>query len=512
MPPGSEPPAPEIEKELGPGHGPGRNTILSLASQMAGAVFTLTLTLFLVRKLGATEFGVLALAVSVGTIALIVSDLGISISASRFVAENPEDRLHAAAILRTGFLLKLAASLVATVILFVLAPVFADAFGSSALTWPLRVIALSVAAQNLGAIFSEWFTGLGRIALNFRFALVESSVELTTTLCLVLLGAGATGAAAGRALGYTAAGILAAFFAVRLVGWRAIRAAGKAPFPARPILTYGSALLVVDGAFVLFDRADIIIIGALIGSTAAGIFEGAARILTFLFYPGIAVGAGYGPRLAIGRRTERDVADFMGALRYCILLYILLSVPTVIWADPIVNLFLGPGFAESAEVLRVVGATLVLAGIAPVLAGAANFLGAARRRIPIAIAALLVNTVIDLLLVPSLGVVAGGIGTGVAMIVYTGGHLLICRQELGVPFSPLAVSLARALVAAVVAAGILVPFGTHDLGVAEWILGSVLASTAYVGTLLVLRELTIEDVTRLATHIPLFSRQSDASQ
>ena len=75
--------------DLAPGHGPRRNTLFSLVSQIISATFTIGLTLFLVRELGPTTYGVLALAVSVSSIVMLTSDLGISRSAARFTAESP---------------------------------------------------------------------------------------------------------------------------------------------------------------------------------------------------------------------------------------------------------------------------------------------------------------------------------------------------------------------------------------------------------------------------------------
>lgn len=475
--------------ELEAGHGAARNTAFSLAAQMAGAAFSLVLTLFLVRSLGPAEYGVLALAVSIGTVVLLASDLGISISASRFVAERPHDRLHAAAVLRTAFGLKLVASLIATIALVALAPMIADAYGSSALVWPLRLVAVAVAAQNMGALFLEWFAGLSRLSLNLRYGLAESSVETAASICLVLLGAGAAGAVAGRAIGYAVAGILAVAFALRLLGWPAIRESRGKGVPARAILRYGSALLLIDGAFALFDRTDVLIIGAVLGTSSAGIYEAAARVITMLQYPGIAVGSGYGPRLAAGQRSEEHVAQFTAALRYTVLLYLFLVAPTLVWAEPIVRLVLGSEYAESADVLRVLAPTVFLSGVGPVLAGAANFLGEARRRVPLAAAALALNVALDLILVPRIGVVAGAIGTGVAFAVYTGGHVVICRRALGTSFGSLVPSLSRGLLAAAAAALVLYAVGTGQLSPLAWVLGSTGATVAYVGTLVLLREL-----------------------
>ncbi|HEY8639357.1 MAG TPA: oligosaccharide flippase family protein [Solirubrobacterales bacterium] len=485
--------------DLEPGHGPMRNTLFSLISRGLSAVFTVALMLFLVRALGPTKYGVLALAVSIGAILMLVSDLGITLSSSRFAAESPRDRMHAAAVLRTAFGLKLIASLVAAVALVLLAPLIADSFGAPALTLPLRLIAIAMTAQGFGGLICAWFTALGRVSLQLGYTLVESSFETTASICIVLLGGGAAGAVAGRAIGYTVSAILAAALAVRVVGWPALRKGGKG-FPARQIAAYGVALLIIDGAFAIFDRVDVLIIGAMLSSTSAGTFEAAFRIITFLYYPALAVGAGFTPRLAAGQRTEAETGRFMGALRYMILLYLLLAAPLLVWATPIVGLFLGAGYSGSAAVVRAMAPTVVVAGLAPVLAGAANFLGEARRRVPLAIGALLVNVIIDLILVPRIGIVAGAIGTGAAFALYTGGHVRICQRGMGVSFAGLLPTALRGTIAFGAAALVLLAFGTSHLGVLDWIAGTVLATGAFIGVLILVRELRPHDA-RLAIRL-----------
>ncbi len=484
----------EFPAQLEPGHGPVRNSVFALVSQLSGAFFTVILTLFLVRKLGRTDYGVLALTLSIGTIVALISDVGISFSASRFAAERPRDRLHVAAVLRTSLGMKAIASAVSVVALVLLAPLIADGFGIPALNTPLRIMSIAAAAQAFGALFLAWFVALGRVSTSVWYALVESATEATSTITIVLLGGGTAGAVAGRAIGYTVAGVMIALLAVRLVGWPAIKAAGGRAFPARQIANYGVALLVIDGVFAIFDRVDVLIIGAILNSSAAGEFEAATRLVLFLYYPAFAAGSGFTPRLAEGQRTEADVDRFMAALRYTILIYLLFAAPLLVWATPIVHLLLGSDFSASAAVLRGLSPTLVLAGMAPVLAGAANYLGEARRRVPLAIAALGVNIVIDVLLVDPIGIVAGALGTGAAFVIYTGGHLRICQRALGVRFSVLLPTLLRGLIAASVAVLALFVIGTEQLNPAEWLGGALLATAGYLVALLLLRELSVDDL------------------
>ena len=65
-----------------------------------------------------------------------------------------------------------------------------------------------------------------------------------------------------------------------------------------------------------------------------------------------------------------------------------------------------------------------------------NYLGAARKRVPLAVVALAVNAIIDIILIPKIGIVAGAIGTDVAYAIWVPAHLLILRQLIGLPLGP----------------------------------------------------------------------------
>jgi PST family polysaccharide transporter len=497
-------PPTEYSGDLAIGHGPARNTMFSFASQIIGAVFTLGLTLFLVRKLGPTNYGILALAVGIGLILQLLSDFGIPHAAARFTAESPTDRVHVAAVLRTAIALKLLTTAVMVIGLVLLAPLIADAYGVDDLTLPLRLIAIAVAGQGIGGLFLSWFTALGRVSVSLRYQLVQSTFETSASVLFVLLGAGAAGAAAGKAIGYTVGGVLVAALAFRLVGWSAAKSARERGFPSREIFGYGAVIVLINTAIAIFGRLDVLIIGGILGPADAGQFDAALRITTFLLYPGIAVAAGFAPRLAEGRRSASDTALFMLALRYTILFYFLLVAPTVVWAKPISGLLLGDSFSASAPVLAALAPAVVLFGIGEVLAVGVNYLGAAKSRVPLAIGALLINGLIDVILVPQIGIIAGAIGTGVALIVYVGGHVRIYQRKIGVSFANLIPAVARGLAAAIVAAAVLFAFGTEHLSLFAVLAAPPLATLGYLGVLVALRELSPNE---LRTALALIRRQ-----
>ena len=473
-----------------------RSAAFALAMRLVGALFTGGLTLFLVRYLGPDEYGLFALALSVGGLLLLPADFGISRSAARFMAERLGSS-QAAAVLRQAVALKAAGvGLVALALIAAAGPI-ASAYDQPSLEWPLRIIALALVGQSFLVLFRATFEAMGRNALGLRLALTESALEVSASVGLVLAGAGVTGAVAGRALGYSVAAVLGLALALRAVGHANLRRLPPSDVSIKRIASYAGALFVVDAAFAAFTQVDVLLIGALKDARDAGLFAAPVRILIFAEYVGLALAAGVAPRLARGPGLEPNVDAFQAALRGLLAFQFVLVAPIVVWATPITDLLLGPDYAESADVLRALGLYVLMMGPGPLLALGVNYLGEARRRVPVAIGAVLINLVIDLILIPEIGIVGGAVGTTVAFLFFIGGHLWICRREIDLPLAPLGVTLLRAGLAAAAMAAVLYAFGTETLSAVEWVAGGTLALAAYLGVLVVSGELDRAQLRRL---------------
>jgi len=465
-----------------------RNTAFALASQVATASFTAILTIVLVRVLGPEDYGVFALAISVASLVFLPADFGISQSTARFVAERRGDRGLVAEVMADGLKLKAAASGFICLLLFALAEPIASAYDVPDLTWPLRAVALALFGQSMMGFYRTAFEAIGRVRLNLRLVFSESAVEAGASIALVLAGAGVVGAAFGRAIGYAFGTALALYLAREAVGPRGISLRGSPAGRLRQIASYAGALLIIDAIFAALTQIDILLIGAILGTSAVGIFQAPAKLITFLHYPGLALSAGVSPRLARGSEGGPNVAAFATGIRYLMILQGLLVVPTIVWAGPISDLILGPEFEESADVMRALAPLTFLFGIAPIVSVGVNYLGEARRRIPIAIAALVANFVVSIVLLYEIGVVGSAIGADIAYLIYVPAHFWICKRMIGLRVRPVLVTFGRTLVAAGAMAGAMLLFGFNELSLSDWFLGGAAGALVYCVTLVAIGE------------------------
>ena len=461
-----------------------RNTVFAVATQATTAAFTAVLTLYLVRALGPDDYGVFALALGIGTALTIIADAGVTPSAARFIAERARDGSAASAIVANATVLKIIVLIPLSGALAALAGPLAEAYGNADLETPLRLMALALAGQSMFALFRESFIALGRLSRTWLVVLLESAIEAG--------GGGAAGAMLGRTAGYLTGAVLAFVLLRRLLRRLPTENVALPAVRHRMLIAYAGVLFLIDVSFTLFEQIDVIMIGAIIGTEAVGLFEAPLRLTVFLGYGGQALALAIAPRLA--RRGALDVQAFTTATRYLLLLQGALLAPILVWAGPITDLVLGPSYAESEEVLRALAPFVFLSGLGTYITITVNYLGEARRRVPLAILCVALNAAIDAVLLPTIGVVGGAIATDVAFAVFAAGHFWICRDALGFPLRPLAWSLARCLVAVGAMAGALALFGTSSLSALDWIAGGLVATAVYVAALRLLGEISRDDL------------------
>lgn len=350
-------------------------------------------------------------------------------------------------------------------------------------------------------LFTSAFIALGRVDANLRIVALESAVELGSTIALVALGGGAAGAAFGRATGYAVGAVFAAVVAVRRLGPAIVARRPIDRGRARRIASYAGALAIVDGAFTVYSQMGILLVGAYLATAAVGVYTASLRLVTLTQYPGLSVASGVAPRLARGEARGPDPRVFLRALRLLIVFQAALVPPLVVWSRPIIDLLLGADYAGAGHVLELLAPYVFLSGLAPLVSLAVNFLGDARRRIPIAIGALGVDLALNVILIPRYGLTGAAIAADVGFAIYVPAHVWVCRRLIPLPLSGIARSLGRAAIAAGAASLVLLAFGRDELAVWAWLAGGAGALGTYLGLLVVTGEVSVADLRAGGTYL-----------
>ncbi len=476
-----------------------RNAVFAFGTQMGTAAFTAALTVFLSRRLGPANFGVLALALSVTGLILRPSAGGTSQAAARFVAERHGDTAKIVGVLGMALRTRLLTAAGTAVALFVLAGPISHLYNAPEMAWPLRGAAIALFGQSLVTFLSGIFVALRRASGGFVLVVSESAVEFTASVTLVLLGGGVTGAAFGRAVGYVFGALLGIVILGRFLGRSPLFGTGESPVGRREFVNYAGVMLIVSTASAAFAQMDALLLGAFLSTAAVGIYTAPLRLIGFLSYPGASLAQGVAPRMARHPDDPPSVGALARGLGYMMIVQAGLVAFLLPWAEPLVRLVLGTKFLESAEVIRALTPYVLLAGLAPMVISPLNYAGEGRRRIPIAIATVAVGGAIDVILIPRIGILGAAVGSDVAYTLYVGGHLWLLNRVLGLSLRPLAATAARSLGAGAAMAAVLVLVGTGKLSALEWIVGLVGGSVAFLAVLLATKELTVPEIRFLSS-------------
>lgn len=444
-----------------------RNAGFALIVRVGGAVMTAALNLFLIRYLGPSVYGALALAISIGGLVLIPSDLGISQATARYIAEAGRDHRLVASVLADSVRLKLIASGLISAVLVALAEPIAAIYNAPEIAWPLRIVAVSILFESLFLMLEASFQALARISAFLKVVFFKSTTEIGLSVGIVLLGGGYGLVVVARLLRPSRITVLR----------------GGSRGNLKRILGYGTALLIVDGAFALFARIDSLMIGQIISVEAVGLYSAPVMLLATFGIVGMAISSGVAPRMARNPGEQPDPRTLEHAIRLLIAVQGLALAPLVVWADPIAEYLLGSEYQASAAVLQALAPYAFMMGISPMLAMSVNYLGEARRRIPIAFLALILNAAINLVLLPRVGIVGAAIGTDIAYAVYLLAHLVLLRSILGLRSWPLLATFVRTLLAALAMAGVLLAGSALDPGLGLLLVAGALATALYAAAL-----------------------------
>lgn len=167
-----------------------KNTFWYFLSQIAGFIFPLVLTPFIISKIGTEQFGLYALMLGfVGTFSLL--DFSISTSFIKFISEyyNKKDFLNLNRIINTGFLFYALFALILTVIGFFLTDYIVSLFKISPELKHLSIYALRMSLlmffiTNSMNVFSSVLISL---QMMYKTSLVTTVINLLNFIAVIIL-------------------------------------------------------------------------------------------------------------------------------------------------------------------------------------------------------------------------------------------------------------------------------------------------------------------------------------
>ncbi|SEP73444.1 flippase [Natrinema salaciae] len=441
------------------------------------------LMVLLARLLGPDEYGLLFLAISVFTAIGIFTKLGIAKSGSRYVAEYKEkDPGQLPHIFRTSLSFNLAAIAIVVAAVVVGHRGIAAVLDEPGLTPFLLLGALYLIFEALSAYARLMLQGLEEIETAATLHAINRGCRLVFAVGLVLLGFGGIGAFVGYilSLAITAIGGLVVIY-VRFYREHEGSAAAVDGLRRR-IGEYSIPLTATSTANVLDKQVDTILVGYFMTPVAVSYYVLSKQIVQFVETPVTALGFTLSPTFGAQKadgNVERAARIYETALTNSLLLYIPVAAGVILVAEPTLDLVFGDEYAGAVPVLQILGLYAVLQAITKITSNGLDFLGRARERAIVKGVTAGLNVVLNVLLIPTMGVVGAAVATVITYSLYTFANVYIIHQEFELRIGYLARHISRTV--AVTGVMAMVVFATVDfvdgflslalvvgLGVAVW--------------------------------------------
>jgi O-antigen/teichoic acid export membrane protein len=287
--------------------------------------------------------------------------------------------------------------------------------------------------------FQDLLEGLARARGTMLRAFVPPYILRVGLLGLStfgLMAAGYEACAACAMAGALLATILATLIQCLLVlpaFWRERRKEAVPPSERRLWLRATVPLFFADGAQMLRQYADIILLGLLVEPAQLGLYVAVSRITALLGLIEYSVGAMTGPGISVAAAHEDRPALERLLQRSTLLVFwpTLFAGIALVLAGPLLLSLFGTQFTAAAGLIGILVTGPVLRGLAGSAEQMLNMLGHGGATVTAHLLALVCGIAITLLLVPAQGLMGAAIGASVAAAINGAALITLCYRRTG---------------------------------------------------------------------------------
>ncbi|MBN2101774.1 MAG: flippase [Candidatus Aenigmarchaeota archaeon] len=253
------------------------NNLSSFVSKFAAIAFTMVLA----RLMNPEMFGVYFLALSVASVVLTFSDLGVGGALQRYVSNSlgKNDKALARSYSRYILRIKIVLVMAGTSSLFFLSgPLSSFVFSKPELTLPLQIVSFYVFFEAVSELMIHYFVSVQEFKYKVLKTVFFQVFRFIFVPLLVIFGFGAEGALAGTVLTLVLVTFILAFLLFRKHLYL-FRGPVKS-IPRRKLFTFISYTTVYMVSAALYFSIDTLMIGALLPIEDAGYYRAAITIVS----------------------------------------------------------------------------------------------------------------------------------------------------------------------------------------------------------------------------------------
>lgn len=414
-----------------------RHTFLNTGTNFLKVVIGSFLLVFVARRLGPSQYGIVSLSLSIAAIVGILCDFGISTSTARFIAEDVDRKSE---FYYNGLLLNIFFSFIASLALFIFAKPISVMVNINS---PLYIQIVSVFTL-FTSLFHFSIRSLQGIKETQKIALLNFSHNIITSIILffiVFIGYKATGVLFGHSSSAVIIWILSILIILKFFSKSNFQLSSS---KQKKIFNYALPLMITSSSYFLLLRGPSVLLSSFVGTTEVSYLNIPLRIVEVATLPAYSLTMVTSPFFTKSVESSSDLAWlYKNVLKYIILFYAPISVFITMGAYKIIILVFGVSYSNAIPVLIVFSLFLPFFVIATFSSRILDFLGIAKQKSIVFTITAFVTVVSSFFIIPRYKEFGAALVIAIPYTLFSLYTIVRSAQECGVKLSKYYISIIK---------------------------------------------------------------------
>ncbi|OGI95633.1 hypothetical protein A2917_03730 [Candidatus Nomurabacteria bacterium RIFCSPLOWO2_01_FULL_42_17] len=458
-----------------------KNAFWLFTGEAAGRLIKLGLIVYAARELGAGGWGIFAYALSIASLLMIFSDIGIENLVAREISQRKDDHKM---FISAAFLLKSIVLTISIALVIFISPYISNITEARGLFLTIAVIFFFDVIRNMGFAINRVMEKMEREMLT---KVIMNFVILGLGIALININPSPLSLAIAYATGSVAGALLILFFIRKSIvefitktNTEAIKLVLKTALPFALIALVGS----------IMANTDIFMLGIWKAPEDIGLYAAAQRFFSFIvIIPSMIATASF-PLMA--RLANKDNEKFKITLEKILAIFMLIGMPTafggLILANQIIPLVFGQAYLGAIPVFQILMIMLLVSFPLLVLINSIFVYNQQKKLVMANIFGVVMNVILNFFLIPKFGITGAAAATLASTAMIT---LIMWKKMKKINNFEIIPRLKKTFVATIIMVFFIFTlkyFGAHV------VLNIIISSIIYFSTLLLLRESTFKEI------------------
>ncbi len=381
-----------------------KNTFWLFAGETLGRLIKLGLIVYAARELGTGGWGIFAYALSIASLLMIFSDIGIENLVAREISQKKDNH---EVFISAAFLLKSIILTISIALVIFISPYISNITEAGGLFLTIAAIFFFDVIRNMGFAINRVMEKMERemmIKVIMNFVILGLGIVLISTnpSPLSLAIAYATGSATGALLIISFIRKNIAEFITK-TNMEAVKLVLKTALPFAVIALVGS----------IMANTDIFMLGIWKAPEDIGLYAAAQRFFQFIIIVPSMIASASFPLMA--RLADKDNVKFKMVLEKTLEIFTMIGVPItfggLILANQIILLVFGQAYLEAIPVFQILMIMLLVSFPLIVLINSIFVYNEQKKLVLVNILGVFVNVILNFFLIPKFGITGAAVAT-----------------------------------------------------------------------------------------------------